>query len=133
MNQKMNKQYYFSTKLKQELYFRDRNLFSNWLSTNFLKAIRGVQSKNLCQAYLKRSSWGGTEAFYGMSKFSRVQKLFHFEVCGFGRIPYKKIQKIWNLEYFTQNVSDANLHQTLLLHVWQFCLKICTNVPLKSA
>ena len=90
-----------------------------------LKAIGGVRVKKIMLSLFERSPWGGTEAFYGMSKFSRVQKLLHFEVRSFGRISYKKIGKIWNLEYFTQNVSGvaifvqfcSNLHQSLLTYV----------------
>ena len=41
---------------------------------------------------------GGTEALYGKSKFGRVitsvLQLLHFEVRGFGKISYEKIQKI---------------------------------------
>ena len=67
----------------------------------------------------KRSLWGGTEAFYGMSKLIFVQKLSHFEFPDFGRISYKKTDKIDILRYFTPNVSAPsifvqiswNLHQ----------------------
>ena len=34
----------------------------------------------------------GTEAFYRMQKFPRLQKLLHFEVRDFGRISFKKIR-----------------------------------------
>ena len=86
---------------------------------------RVVRVKRIMLSLFERSPRGGTEAFYGMSKFSRVQKLLHFEVRSFGRISYKKIRKIWNLEYFTQNVSGvaifvqfcSNLHQSLLTYV----------------
>ena len=45
------------------------------------------------------------EAFYGMSKLIFVQKLSHFEVRDFGRISYKKMDKIEILRYFTPKVS----------------------------
>ena len=52
---------------------------------------------------------GGTEAFYEMSKLIFVQKLLHFEVRDFGRISYKKPDKIAILRYFTPNVSAPSI------------------------
>ena len=57
----------------------------------------------------ERSLWGGTNAFYGMSKLIFVQKLSHFEVRDFGRISYKKTDKIDILRYFTPNVSAPSI------------------------
>ena len=67
----------------------------------------------------ERSKWGGTEAFYGISKLIFIQKLSHFEVRDFSRISYKKWTKIKILRYLTPNVSaplifvqiSRNLHQ----------------------
>ena len=42
----------------------------------------------------ERSPRGGTEAFYRMSILIFIQKLSHFEVRDFGRIYYKKADKI---------------------------------------
>ena len=58
-----------------------------------LKAIGGVRVKKIMLSLFERSLRGGTEAFYGMSKFSRVQKLLYFEVWDIGRISYKKYEK----------------------------------------
>ena len=52
-------------------------------------AIGGTWVKKIMFTLFERSPRGGTETFYGMSKFSRVQKLLHFEVHSFGRISYK--------------------------------------------
>ena len=40
-----------------------------------IKAIGGVRVKKIMLSLFERSPGGGTETFYGMSKFSRVQKL----------------------------------------------------------
>ena len=58
-----------------------------------------------------------TEAFYGMSKFSHVQKLLLFEVRDFGSISYEIIQNIWNLKYFTQTYQGRNFCPILLKFV----------------
>ena len=87
------------------------------------KAIgRGVRVKKIMLSLFERSPWEGTEASYRMLKFNCVQKLLYFEVRGFGRISYKIVRKIWNLGYFTQNVSGIaifvrfcwNLHHSIL-------------------
>ena len=57
----------------------------------------------------ERSPREETEPFYGMSKLIFVQKLSHFEVRGFGRISYKKTDKIEILRYFTPNVSAPSI------------------------
>ena len=89
-------------------------------------AYRGVI---VILSLFERSQWEETEAFYRMSKFNCVQKIFHFEFRKFGRISYRKIQKIWNLRYFTQNVSGVtsdvrfwwNLHQSVLTYRQTMC------------
>ena len=65
----------------------------HFLSQSSLEAIEGVRVKKIILSLFERSSLGGTETFYGMSKFSSVQKLLHFEVRDFGMISYKKIRK----------------------------------------
>ena len=103
---------------------------NQWAVSEIFKAIGG-QGQKIMLSLFERSPRAWTEAFYGMSKFSRVQKLLHFEVRDFGRISYKKIWQIWNLKYFTQNVSGvaifvrfcSNLHQsplTYILTIWIF-------------
>ena len=57
----------------------------------------------------ERSPLGGTEAFYRMSKLIFIQKLLQFEVRDFGRISYKKTDKIDILRYFTPNVSAPSI------------------------
>ena len=64
------------------------------------KAIGGVRVKKFMLILSKRSSWGGTNTFYGKSKLIFVQKLSHFEIHDIGRISYKKIGKISILGYF---------------------------------
>ena len=50
----------------------------------------GVRIEKIMLSLFEISPQEGTETFYRMSKFSRVQKLFYFEVRSFGRISYKK-------------------------------------------
>ena len=91
-----------------------------------IKAIGGVRVKKSMLGLFERSPWGGTEAFYGMSILIFVQKLSHFEVRDFGRISYKKMDKIDILRYFTPNVSAPsifvqiswNLHQMTTPYRW---------------
>ena len=65
--------------------------------------------KNPSWAHFERSPLGGTEAFYGMLKLNFVQKLSHFEVRDFGRISYRKTDKIDILRYFTPKVSAPSI------------------------
>ena len=55
----------------------------------------------------ERSPSGGAETFNRMTKLICVQKLPHFEVRDFGRISYKKTDKIDILSYFTPNLSST--------------------------
>ena len=73
-----------------------------------LRAI-GVQVKKFMLGLFERSPCGGIEAFYGMSNLIFVQKLWHFEVRDFGRVSYKKTDKIDILRYFTPNVSAPSI------------------------
>ena len=57
----------------------------------------------------ERAPLEGTKASYRMSKLISVQKLLHFEVCDFGRISYKKMEKSQILRYFTPNVSGPSI------------------------
>ena len=45
-----------------------------------------------------------------MSKLIFVQKLSHFEVRDFGRISYKKMDKIDILRYVKRNVSAPSIY-----------------------
>ena len=92
----------------------------------YINAIgEGVRVKKIMLSLFERYQREGTETFYRMQKFPRLQKLLHFKVRDFGRISFKKIRKIWKLGYFTQNVSVvtifvqfcSNLHQSTLTYI----------------
>ena len=51
---------------------------------------------------LEKPLWGGTDAFYWMSKLISVKKLLNFKVYGFGRISYNQKQRNWYFRYFHQ-------------------------------
>ena len=87
--------------------YADRSIPMYQTQTLIINAIGGVRVKKSMLALFERSPWGGEEAFYGMSKLIFVQKLSHFEVRDFGRISYKKTDKIDILRYFTPNLSST--------------------------
>ena len=80
-----------------------------------IKAIGGIRVKKIMLSLFGRSPWERPEAFYGMSKFCRLQKLLHFEVRDFGRISYKKNTK--NLKFrifYAKRIRGRNFCQILL-------------------
>ena len=77
-------------------------------------AIKGMGGRwgpgqNFHFELFERAPLGGTNALHRMSKLIIVQKLSHFEVCNFGRISYKKMEKSQILRYFTPNVSGPSI------------------------
>ena len=68
----------------------------------------GAPGQKSMLGLFERSSWGGTEAFYGMSKWIFVQKLSHFKAHHIGRISLK-IDKIDILKYFTPQVTVPSI------------------------
>ena len=87
----------------------------------------GVRIEKIMLSLFEISPQEGTETFYRMSKFSRVQKLFYFEVRSFGRISYKKNTKnlIFRI-FYAKRIRGHNLCPILL----KFAPEppyICTN------
>ena len=55
----------------------------------YRKAIVG-QGQKFMLTLFERSTWEGTNTFYGESKLIFVQNLLQFEICDFSSISYKK-------------------------------------------
>ena len=59
------------------------------------------------------------EAFYRMLKLIFVQKLLQFEFRDFGRVSFKKTDKIGILRYFTPNVSPPSIYVQITWNLHQ--------------